>query len=242
MADAQNAPATDDAAQQAPEQAESRPSGKKKKKPKKGRKLILILFVLFIGACVGLQISGGADLRPFVYPIIPKLPLVGESLTEMLNVPAIYSLTPEERRKIELDEWEMSIAERTRSLDVQGESLDALSQDLYGREAEISETQRELQRRLEALDEEMARGKTDLDAEGGEIAVLVRTFSEMSPKNAASIIEKLSPALAVTILDSLDTEFRAKTLGRMEADTAAMLIDRLKKYQAAKQNEAEEDR
>lgn len=243
MADAQNAPAPEEVAPQAAEQQEkpSPAAKKKKKKSGKGLKFLFILFILGIGACVGLQVSGGADLRPFVYTIVPRLPIVGESLTELLNVPDVYSLSPEERRKIELDEWELSIAERKRSLDEQDESIQALSSDLRGKEMAVDETQRELQKRLEALEEEVARGKTEADAEGGEIAMIVRTFSEMSPKNAASILEKLNPNLAATILDSLDNEFRARTLAKMEAEVAAGLMERIKKLQDARKEKQERE-
>ena len=208
-------------------------SGKKKKKKKRGCGFFIMLLLLVAGVAAGVQLSGGMDFRPAVYTVIPKVPLIGRQLASLLNVPEIYSLTAEERREIELDEWERALAEAKRALDRQDEMLRDVSEDLLVRRGELEEAQAELAERLEALSADAAR-RTSTGAsvaDEGEIQDIIRTFEEMSPKNAAAILEKLNTNLAVTVLDGLPEDFRAKSLGRMDAAVAAELMEQLTRLQ-----------
>lgn len=218
----------------------------KKKKPKKKSKLrrLLIVMILVIGACIGLQLSGGADLRPALYSIVPKIPGIGEWLMEVLNVPAVYSLSAEERRQLELSEWEKSLAEKKRALDEQDVALQGLSDDLHAKSSDLDAAYTELTRKLQELAEEMTGGsggsgakKNSAPSPEDDVEAVINTFGEMSPKNAAAILEKLPPDLATTILNGLDNSFRARTLAKMEATIAADLMQRLTELQAALEKE-----
>jgi flagellar motility protein MotE (MotC chaperone) len=209
-------------------------SGKKKKK-KRGCGFFIVMLLIAAGATAGLQLSGGMDFRPEVYPMIPRIPYIGQRMAKLLNVPEVYSLTADERRRIELDEWERSLAETKRLLDQQDEALRSLSEDLSGRGSELEEARAELAERLEALSADAERyADTGGAADGEEIRDIVRTFEEMSPKNAAAIIEKLTPNLAAAILDGMPEDFRARTLGRMDAAVAAELTEQLTRLQRNK--------
>lgn len=221
-------------------QPEAKPSPAKKKKKKKSRKLPFFILLLLIGVGAGLQASGGYDLRPAVYTIVPKLPVVGPQLTELLNVPAVYSLTADERRQLELDEWERALADRKRSLDEQDEALRSRSNDLSVRDGKLIEAEAEVAAKIEELNNSAKQRKGGSGGGGGggddaDVEDTVRTVSEMSPKNAAAIIERLRPELAVKILDGLDNQFRARTLAKMEAPVAADLMERLTEMQAERE-------
>lgn len=207
-------------------------SGKKKKKKKRGCGFFIMLLLLAAGVAAGVQLSGGMDFRPAVYTVIPKLPFIGPQLASLLNVPEVYSLTTEERRAIELDEWERALAETKRALDLQSEALRGVSEDLLSRDNELEAARRELAERLEALSADAESGTGAGDAsEEEEIRKIIATFSEMSPKNAAAILERMTQPLAVTVLDGLAEDFRARTLGRMDAAVAAELMEQLTRLQ-----------
>jgi flagellar motility protein MotE (MotC chaperone) len=217
---------------------EPRSTGKtgKKKKKKRGCGFFIMLTLLAAGAAAGLQASGGADLRPYVYPVVPKIPYVGEQLASLLSIPEVYSMTTQDRRRIELDEWEKAITESSRSLDMREASLASLSDDLAAREKNLDEQAGELAARLEALSGDEAgdaAGAGDTGDSGMEETI--RTFQDMSPRNAAAILEKLDEELAVAILDGLPQDTRGNLLGRMDSGAAANLTKQLTELQKGRQ-------
>jgi flagellar motility protein MotE (MotC chaperone) len=216
---------------------EIRTVGKKKKKKRKGCGFFIIL-LLASGIAAGLQASGAVDLRPYVYPVVPKIPYVGEELSRLLAIPSIYAMTADERRAIELEEWEARIAEANRSMDERESNLNALSGDLSAREKTLDDERRELADRLEALSrdmEEQGAGTSGAGASSPEaFGEIVRTFQDMSPRNAAAILEKLEDELAVSILDGVPQDTRGTLLARMDADRAARLTEQLTDFQRRK--------
>jgi flagellar motility protein MotE (MotC chaperone) len=220
---------------------EVRPVSKKKKKIRKGCGFFIILLLLASGLAAGLQASGGVDLRPYVYPVVPKIPYVGDDLSKLLDIPAIYAMTADERRAVEIREWEERIAGANRSMDERESNLNALSDDLSAREKSLDIERQELADRLEALSKDMA--ERNAAAAGGsrggapnadEIEQIVRTFQDMSPRNAAAILEKLDDELAVSILDGVPQDTRGTLLARMDADRAARLTEQLTDLQRRK--------
>ncbi|MDR1579683.1 MAG: hypothetical protein LBS35_04950, partial [Synergistaceae bacterium] len=208
---------------------------KKKKKKRKGCGFFIILLLLASGIAAGLQASGAVDLRPYVYPVVPKIPYVGDEMSRLLDIPAIYAMTADERRAIELEEWETRIADANRSMDERESNLNALSDDLSAREQTLEDERRKLADRLEALSRDMeernAAGPTGGTPSADEIAGIVRTFQDMSPRNAAAILEKLDDELAVSILDGVPQDTRGTLLARMGADKAARLTEQLTELQ-----------
>ncbi|MDR1917175.1 MAG: MgtE intracellular region [Synergistaceae bacterium] len=209
---------------------------RKKKKKKRGCGFFILTLLLIAGAAAGLQASGSVDLRPVVYPLVPKLPRIGPDLAKLLGIPDVYSLTVDERRRIELDEWEQSLAVEARSLDEYGRNLEILSSDLSIRESDLTAAREEIASRLEALSNDMdsGRGPEVTEAQRAEIEETVRTFQDMSPRNAAAIMERLSDNLAVAILDGLPQDIRGNLLGRMNPDAAARLTEQLTEFQRNK--------
>lgn len=231
MADLQNRNLDDNigsAAQDSPSPPEGGKKGKKKKKSK-GCGFFLLMLLLIAGVAAGMQAVGAADFRPWVYRVVPRIPLAGGALQRWLRIPERYAMTADELRRLELHEWELEIAAQVRSMDMRARSMDVVSSDLAAKEAELAVRLAEVAARLSALSDDM-RGNPNgdlTDAQRAEIAETIRTFEEMSPKNAAAILEKLNATLAVAVMDGLPEENRAKILGRMEAATAARLTERL---------------
>ena len=145
----------------------------------------------------------------------------------MMGIPPVFSLTVDERRRLELEEWETKIAVRMRSLDQQGEWVERMSKDLTGREKEVLQSQEEIQRALEALSQDVpAEGAASAESEV-ELKRLQRTFEEMSPRNAAAILGKTSEALAVNLLSRMTEDVKARILARMRPEQAARLAEQL---------------
>lgn len=218
----------------APESHEQK--GGKKKKKKRGCGFFILLLLVAVGVAVGLQASGGMDFRPLVYSTVPKLPIIGPQAASLLGIPEIYSLTVEERRKIELDEQERAIASARRSLDEAENRLRDVSNDLSLRGEELDAALAEVAQRLEALsDDALRKGQGGANGQDkDEIRNIIRTFEEMSPKSAAAILEKLDKSLAVAVLDGLAEDFRAKAMGKMEAELAAELMEQLTALQRSR--------
>jgi flagellar motility protein MotE (MotC chaperone) len=217
---------------------EARTVVRKKKKKRKGCGFFIVLLLLVSGLAAGLQASGGVDLRPYVYPVVPRIPYVGKELSGLLDIPAIYAMTTEERRAVEISEWEALIAEANRSMDERERNLNALSDDLSAREKNLEDERQELADRLEALSRDMAERDAAAAGNGtpsaAEIEQIVRTFQDMSPRNAAAILEKLDDELAVSILDGVPQDTRGTLLARMDADRAARLTEQLTDFQRRK--------
>ncbi|MDR1651157.1 MAG: MgtE intracellular region [Synergistaceae bacterium] len=209
----------------------------KKKKKRRGCGFFILLTLLAAGAAAGLQASGGVDLRPYVYPVVPKIPYVGSQLSSLLSIPEIYAMTTQDRRRIELDEWESLIAESARSLDMRELALDSLSNDLSEMERSLGEQREELASRLEALSGDEPGNASGTGEGSGDTGIeeTIRTFQDMSPRNAAAILEKLDADLAVAILDGLPQDTRGTLLGRMDAEIAANLTRQLTELQKGRQ-------
>ena len=237
-----------------PKAAPFKSGGGQKKKKKRGCGFFLLLILLAAGAAAGLQASGAVDLRPFVYTAVPRIPYIGEALKDLLSIPDVYAMTTEERRRIELEEWEYRIADAVRSMDVREQELNVLSDDLAELERTLEADREELASRMEAMSADIAERDMDFNASvtrggmmggaGGDEAYLqetIRTFQDMSPRNAASIMERLEESLAVAILDGLPQDTRGTLLGRMDADKAARLTEQLTELQRrrARQGTAE---
>jgi flagellar motility protein MotE (MotC chaperone) len=215
---------------------EGRTGGRKKKK-RKGCGFFIIMALLAVGAAAGLQASGGVDLRPYVYPAVPKIPYIGGELAKLLAIPEVYAMTADERRRVELEEWEAGIAREVRSMDEREKDLNSLSDDLAEREKSVEDERRELAARIEALSRDMderaaAARNGDAGAQGAE--EIIRTFQDMSPRNAAAILEKIDDKLAVSILDGLPQDTRGTLLARMDAEIAARLTEQLTELQRRK--------
>ena len=196
--------------------AASPPKKKKKKRSKLG--LLFLLILLRLGTAAGLHFSGLWDGRPLLWSVVPQIPYVGQDLARLLAVPERYALTADERRRLELEDWQKRLDERERGVLDRQTGLEALSDDL-GRRFEALEAQERL---LSAASADREERSADED-EQRLIDQVAKTYQDMSARNAAQIVEQLREKLAVDLLRKLPVDARASILGKMKPQRAARL-------------------
>ena len=201
---------------------ESTPRPKGKKEKRKGRKgtLLFLFLLLAAGAAAGLHFAGAWDARPLLFRAVPRLPWIGPSLAKNFGIPEEYSLTSEERRRLELERWSERLSEQETELKALSDSLEALSADVVKRAGA-------LENREQALNVKQAKPAENSEEENAYMAMLMKTYQEISPRKAALILEQLREDLAVKLLEKMSSDVRASILGRMEAAGAARLTERL---------------
>ena len=203
-------------------QTEQAPAAAPKKKKRKRSKLgLLFLFLLLaLGVAAGLHFSGVWDGRPLFWSVVPRIPYVGPPLAQLFEVPERYTLTTEERRRLELEEWQRRLDEQERGVLSTKAGLEVLSDDL-GRRAEVLDEQARL------LSESSAdrSGSEATEDEKRLIDQVAKTYQDMSARNAAQIVEQLRERLAVDLLKKLPVDARASILGKMKPQRAARLTE-----------------
>ena len=220
------APATPPA-EQAPAPA---PVVRKKKKKKGMGKFTFFLWLLLLalGTAVGMHLSGIWDGRPLFWETIPRVPYFGSKLAEFFQVPEFYALTVEERRAVELEQWQRRLDALERSL----ESRDVARMEVYEqRELALVELSRDVarrQRRLRAQEasqaaEGAANGPTETEQE--LMNQVARTYQDMSARNAAAVVEQLRDAMAVELLMRLPNDARASIMGKIKPTKAARITE-----------------
>ena len=201
---------------------ESTPRPKGKKEKRKGRKgtLLFLFLLLAAGTAAGMHFAGAWDARPLLYNVVPRLPWIGPSLAKSFGIPEEYSLTTEERRRLELERWSDRLSEQEMEMKTRSDSLDALSADIEKRAGT-------LENREQALSTKEAKPDENPEEENTYMAMLMKTYEEISPRKAAQILEQLREDLAVRLLAKMSNDVRASILGRMDAALAAQLTERL---------------
>lgn len=201
----------------------------KKKKKKKGMgkfTFFLWMLLLALGTATGMHLSGIWDGRPLFWEIIPRVPYVGGRLAEFFQVPEFYALTSEERRAVELEQWQRRLDALERSL----ESRDVARIEGYEqRELALVELSRDVarrQRRLRAMESDMAADANNpTDTEKELMNQVARTYQDMSPRNAAAVVEQLRDAMAVELLMRLPNDARASIMGKIKPTKAARITE-----------------
>ncbi|MDR2522590.1 MAG: hypothetical protein LBC93_02655 [Synergistaceae bacterium] len=196
------------------------PVVKQKKEGGKAR-LLFPLLLLALGVGAGLHYSGLWDARPLVWGIIPQLPYVGKPIADFFGIPEQYTLTVAERRAFELEEWQKRLDARERELSTTRAEFDAASSDVAARAERLARA--ETARRNAQAE---PRGASAEDSEEQKLLnQVVRTYQDMSARNAAQIVEQLRDPLAVRLLQKLPNEARASILGKMDPRRAARLTE-----------------
>ncbi|MCL2767221.1 MAG: MgtE intracellular region [Synergistaceae bacterium] len=195
------------------------------KETKKRRKLKYFLFftLLLAGLITGLHNSGIIDVRPFIWTVVPKIPFIGDYLKGHLEIPEVYTLTVEERRKLELKQWqerldakERGLLEKVTQLESSSGDIAAKQQRIDKKEAELLAKESDIKIRNEATPEEEAL-----------IKELTGTYQEISPRRSAQIMAQLPDHLAVELMKNLPHDARASILSRMDPRRAARLTENL---------------
>lgn len=224
---AEERPAGAAPAEQAPAPA---PIVRKKKKKKGMGKFTFFLWMLLLalGTAVGMHLSGIWDGRPLFWETIPRVPYFGPRLAEFFQVPEFYALTAEERRAVELEQWQRRLDALERSLD----SRDVARMEVYEqRELALVELSRDVsrrQRRLRAQENSQAEadnnsGPTEQEQE--LMNQVARTYQDMSARNAAAVVEQLRDSMAVELLMRLPNDARASIMGKIRPTKAARITE-----------------
>ena len=201
--------------------AEAAAPKKKKKKKKTGKLTILFwLLILGIGTAVGLHFSGLWDGRPLFWSIMPQIPYAGEYISKFFDIPAEYSLTPNERRSIELADWQKRLDAKERELTSLDYVLGMSSRDLDYQMRTFN-----AQRQNAAASDGESSGLNPTAEEQELMNQIARTYQDMSARNAAAIVEQLRDALAVDLLMKLPNDARASILGKVRPTKAARLTE-----------------
>ena len=195
-------------------QSAAPPAAKKKKRSKAS--LLFLLLLLAVGGATGLHFSGLWDARPLVWAVVPQLPYIGAPISKLFKIPEQYTLTVAERRAYELTEWQKRLDYRERDLSMRESTLDMISGDLAGRLAQDAPARQSVaQQPREPQNNEEDR----------LFRQLVNTMQEMSPRNAAQIVEQVRESLAVELLKKLPTDSRSSILAKMDPKKAARLTE-----------------
>jgi flagellar motility protein MotE (MotC chaperone) len=200
--------------------AASRPAAPKKKQKRGKGGLLFLLLLLALGVGTGLHFSGVWDARPLLWGIVPKIPYVGEPLSRVMRIPEQYTLTVAERRAYELAEWQRRLDERERDLRARESAVETASSDIQALSGRLAQREAEAQRSDEQQ-QETAASESDRKL----IDQVAKTYQDMSPRNAAQIVEQVSESLAVELLQKLPVDVRGSILGKMSPKKAARLTE-----------------
>lgn len=192
------------------------------KKRGKWRMLLFMIF-LFMGGLTGLHMSGIVDARPMVWSIVPKIPFIGEQLKTYLDIPEVYTLTVDERRKLELEQWQARLDARERDILAKISQAEAMSSDIAARTQQIRKQEDKL-RGMEPVKKDEGAVSEEEKALMDE---LIRTYQEISPRRAALIVARLRDDLAVELLKKLPQDARASIMSKLEPRRAAAITEML---------------
>ena len=214
----------------APAEQAPAPTPVKRKKKKKGMGKLTFFFwmiLLALGTATGMHLSGIWDGRPLFWEIIPRVPYVGDKLAEFFQVPEFYALTTEQRRAVELEQWQRRLDAQERSL----ESRDIARLEVYERRelalVELSRDVARRQRRLRAMETDQSSENPDgpTATEQELMNQVARTYQDMSARNAAAVVEQLRDAMAVELLMRLPNDARASIMGKIKPTKAARITE-----------------
>lgn len=209
--------------------ATSEPVVRKKKKKKKLGKLTFLFWILLLalGTATGMHLSGIWDGRPLFWSIVPKIPYIGPQLAEFFQIPEVYALTSQERRAVELDQWQRRLDAWERSLESNDVSrmvvYEEREQALLELSRDVARRQRRLQAQEQAVNAQNSSGPTETEQE--LMNQVARTYQDMSARNAAAVVEQLRDSLAVELLMRLPNDARASILGKIKPAKAARITE-----------------
>lgn len=201
------------------EQRPERPPRKRKKG--RGCGCFLLILLLLVGAALGIQLSGAADLKGHLSRAVWSLPVIGPPIGESLGLRRDIPLSAEERLMAELEERENLLRRQRLELAAEGSALQVMSADLAERAEALARREEILAQSLKVSAEKPEISTEDLLRSVGSI------FQEMSSRKAAKILEELDEKLAVALLRGLPQDKSAEILGSMDAPRAARLTEQL---------------
>ena len=207
---------------------------KKKKKKKLGKLTFLFwLILLGLGTATGMHLSGIWDGRPLLWTVLPKIPYVGKQLSEFFQVPEFYALSTQDRRAVELEQWQRRLDAIERSLE--SKDVDKIA-EYERRELALVELSRDVSRARRRLRNEQAEqaatqaSDAPNETEQELMNQVARTYQDMSARNAAAIVEQLRDNLAVELMMKLPNDARASIMGKLKPAKAARITELMTRH------------
>ncbi|MBQ7069303.1 MAG: hypothetical protein IJM82_09070 [Synergistaceae bacterium] len=223
-------------ANQNQEQSEPVVVRKKKKKKKLGKLTFLFwLILLGLGTATGMHLSGIWDGRPLFWTLVPKVPYVGHQLAEFFQVPEFYALSTQDRRAVELEQWQRRLDAIERSLDSKDIERMAVYEQRELALVELSRDIARMRRRLKTEQAEQAanpNANSPTETEQELMNQVARTYQDMSARNAAAIVEQLRDPLAVELMMKLPNDARASIMGKLKPAKAARITELMTRPQS----------
>ncbi|MBQ6435706.1 MAG: hypothetical protein IJJ09_06870 [Synergistaceae bacterium] len=223
-------------ANQNQEQSEPVVVRKKKKKKKLGKLTFLFwLILLGLGTATGMHLSGIWDGRPLFWTLVPKVPYVGHQLAEFFQVPEFYALSTQDRRAVELEQWQRRLDAIERSLDSKDIERMAVYEQRELALVELSRDIARMRRRLRTEQAEQAansNANSPTETEQELMNQVARTYQDMSARNAAAIVEQLRDPLAVELMMKLPNDARASIMGKLKPAKAARITELMTRPQS----------
>ncbi|MBQ6738455.1 MAG: hypothetical protein IJP41_08375, partial [Synergistaceae bacterium] len=150
-------------------------------------------------------------------------------------VPEFYALSTQDRRAVELEQWQRRLDAIERSLD----SKDIERMAVYEqRELALVEMSRDIARMRRRLRTEQAEQENSQNAnsptetEQELMNQVARTYQDMSARNAAAIVEQLRDPLAVELMMKLPNDARASIMGKLKPAKAARITELMTRPQS----------
>ncbi len=216
---------------------------KKKKKIKFPWKLTSASFVGFLIALYGFQ--NHEKFENLAKNI--EINFLGSAMAENTATEKTAAKTDEKKPEAVVDEKTKKEAEKNpvepqdasnldylQKLNERKKSLDAREQELAHQEEEIQKQRSEIDLRLVELKELRGQISTVLDdrvkVDDQKVEILVQTYSNMKPPQAAKILESMDEDLAVEILGRMKKKNAADVMNLIKPEKAQMISEKFAGY------------
>lgn len=148
------------------------------------------------------------------------------------NIPVMGALIPaDDAADDKTNNDKALIAENEKKLARKDEDIQSLSDEVNSLKTNLEDLEQEnvkLEHQLEEKDEESEQEdeeeKTEHDSQDA-LTSLSQSFKDMSPKQAAQILQELDEDTAVSLLKKLPTDVRGDILGKMNSEMAAKMTE-----------------
>ncbi len=189
-------------------------------------KILWLTIALFVGISTLTVAFKIANLKSYIYSFQEAYAKQPQKSKEEPSQPITPNPSSQEQPKQSTSEYEAylekrekELRERERALEEKEALLKSLQKDI---EEKLSRLE-EINKNIEAFKKEQERLQSE------KIDTLVKIYTNMKPKDASKLLEKLDDELVVDIVSRMTTEQAAKIISSMEPKRAAQITEKLSK-------------
>ncbi len=151
--------------------------------------------------------------------------------TQQSNLKGTASSVSNSKEYPDINSAEMSIADYRAYLEKKERELEIREKKLKEKEAILKALQKDIEEKLAKLEkiyQEIEKYKQEQEQLANQkINTLVKIYTTMKPKDAASLLEKLDQKLVVQIISRMNTDKAAKIIANMSIKKAAEITQKL---------------